>query len=100
LRIIGVDACGSGIGLGFEIVAAGARHGAAPFAEIAVGVAQAGAHRGAIDRFLEAVVELALGAPAAGLDDDLGGDVAPGDDDPLGPRAAQPARRMKSASSP
>ena len=72
---------------------------ALPFAEIAVGIAQARTHRGAIDRLLEAVVELALGGAAPGLDDDLRGDVAPADEHELGHRG-QLARRRKSASSP
>ena len=69
-------------------------------AEIGIGVAQAGAHRGAVDRLLKALGQRPLGAAPAGLDDHLRGDVAPGDDDQLGHRRGQPARRRKSASPP
>ena len=69
---------------------------AAPLGEIGIGAAHAGAHRGAVDRLLEALGQLPLGGATAGLDDHLGGNVAPGDDDQLG-HEVQPAWRRKSA---
>ena len=72
------------LGLGLEIVAAGAAGDPAPLPEVGVGVAQPGAHRGAVDRLLKALGQRPLGAPPPGLDDHLRGDVAPADDDQLG----------------
>ncbi len=61
-----------------------ARRAALPVGEVGVRAAPAGAHRGAVDRFLEARRQLHVGGLAAALDDDLRGNVAPGDDDQLG----------------
>src|SRR5690606_31803156 len=77
----------------------------APLGEIGVGVAQVGAHGGAVDGLLAPLGELALGALPALLDDDLGRDVAPVDDGELGhqalarslPRRRSGARRRASA---
>ena len=46
-----------------------------------VGASFAGAHGGAIDGFLEAIGERHLGRLAPALDDDLRGDIPPGNDD-------------------
>ncbi len=73
-----------GVGVGFQVVADLDRCRAAPFSRDTESVSRRfGAHGGAVDRLLEALVELLLGALAALLDDDLGGNVAPVDDNEL-----------------
>src|SRR5215831_12511262 len=75
-----LDARRLGLRLRLEVLAARARLAALPVGEIGVRGAPAGAHRGAVDRLLEARRQLHLGGLAAALDDHLCGDVAPGDD--------------------
>ena len=87
------DARGLGGGLGLEIIAAGLGRAALPVGQIGIRAAFAGAHGGAIDRFLKAMRQLHLGSLAAAFDDDLRGDVAPGNDDqrmPCVPLASTP----------
>ena len=80
---------------GLQVVAAGPRRAAPPVLEVGVGTAAAGAHRGAIDRLLEALRQLHLGDLAAALDDDLRGHVAPRNHDQRRHRTA-PARVRRS----
>ncbi|CCV07551.1 hypothetical protein MESS2_600007 [Mesorhizobium metallidurans STM 2683] len=70
--------------LGFEVVADRHGVGLAPFCQIVVGAAGAGAHGAHVDRLGEAQRQFALGVLPAFLDDDLGGDIAPVDDDQIG----------------
>jgi hypothetical protein len=69
--------------VGFRLQVVGNRHriGLAPFGEVVVRLRRAGAHGAHVDRLGEAQRQFPLGARAALLDDDLGGDVAPVDDD-------------------
>ena len=78
--VAGLDACGLRGGLRLQVIAARPRLAALPVGQIGIGAALAGAHRGAVDRLLEAVRQLHFRGLAAALDDDLGRDVAPGDD--------------------
>ena len=54
-RVVGFEPGRGALGLGLQIVAAVAGRDAPPLAEIGIGVAQPGAHRGAVDRLLEAL---------------------------------------------
>src|ERR1700687_4812396 len=74
---------GFGTGLGLEVITAFAQRASLPIRKIGVGAAPAGTHRGAIDRFLEALRKRRLGRLATLFRDDLRGDVAPGDEDQL-----------------
>ena len=64
------------LGLGLEVVAAGALD-LAPLLDVAVELLEVGLDRGPVDRHLEPRVEHDLVALPAVLRDDLGGDVAP-----------------------
>src|SRR5439155_21564852 len=71
----------SPLDLGFDVIADRNRIGLAPFGQVVVGAAGAGAHGAHVDRLGEAQRQFALGVLPALLDDDLCGDVAPIDDD-------------------
>src|ERR1700674_975276 len=67
--------------LRLQIIAAGSWRAAPPVRKVSIGATFAGTHRGTIDRLLKAMGQLHLGGLASPLDDDLGGYVAPRDDD-------------------
>ena len=60
--------------------------GFAPFGQIGIGIFGADFHRTAVDGLFKAFGQLDLGSRAAFADDDLGGDVAPVNDDNVGHR--------------
>ena len=84
VRVSGFDIRRGGRGFGLQVVAAGPRGAAPPVLEIRLGTAATGPHGRAVDGFLETSRQLDLGDFASPLDDDLRGNVAPGDDDQRG----------------
>src|SRR6202044_9067 len=73
-----------GIGLGPQVIAARPRRAALPVREIRIRAALAGTHGGAVDCLLKALRELHLGGLASALDDDLGRNIPPRNDDQRG----------------
>ncbi len=84
LVVFGHRRADRGVGLGFQVVPAGHGVRTPPVRQIVVGGRRAGAHGGGIDRLDKTLGQFALRGLPARLDNDLGRNVAPENDDELG----------------